>query len=59
MEQHNVAESTSGEKVMPILLRSAEMQWRGQFRDSSIRKLPNRLVQGHGTPHIRLNDILS
>ena len=39
-----------------ILLRSAEMRWRGQLRDRSIRNLPNRFVQGKGTPHFRLND---
>ena len=56
MEQHSVAKQESSEKVVPVLLRSAEMHWRGQLRDNSIRKLSNRFVQGHGTPHIRLND---
>ena len=56
MEQHSGARPVPPEKVVPILLRSAEVHWRGQLRENSIRKLPNRFVQGHGTPDIRLNE---
>jgi dephospho-CoA kinase len=56
MEQHSAAESASPEKVMRVLLRSAEMHWRGQLRENSIRKLPNRFVQRHAPPHILLNE---
>lgn len=44
------------EKAKLVLLRSAEMCWRGKLRENSIRNLPNRFVQGNGTPHLRLND---
>lgn len=46
MEQHMNAESETSEKVVPVLLRSAEMHWRGQLRENSSRKLLNRFVQG-------------
>lgn len=42
-----------------VLLHSAEMQWRGQLREDSIRKLPIRFVQSNGTPHVPLNDPVS
>jgi len=54
IEQHNVAKFVRQEKAGRILLRSAEMHWRGKLRETSIRNLPNRFVLGKGTPHVPL-----
>ncbi len=56
IEQHNAVKFVRQEKAGRILLRSAEMRWRGKLRETSIRNLPNRFVLGKGTPHVPLND---
>lgn len=57
MEQHSTAVPASLEKVVPVLLRSAEMHWRGQLRENSIQKLPEPVCAGpRNATRIRLND---